>query len=167
MAVFQQKGQVPHTRWINLEGNDIMVECAILKEDTFGNLHYIEIPNLDDIDKRRLTKLLVDRNVNNFELWDLMGQKTLNNGVNALQYFHQLVKVITPEGNIMDPREGHIGVGKMVAGTSNVGINAGLVPSTTLTENKKNLPEDNVENTTPANKGKIESGSKVKNKTGK
>lgn len=124
MAVFQQKGQVPHTRWINLKGDDIMVECAILKEDNFGNLHYIEIPSMDDIDKRRLTKILMDRNVNNFELWDLMAQKTLNNGVNALQYFHQLVKVISPAGNIMDPREGHIGVGKIAMGDSNIGIEA-------------------------------------------
>lgn len=124
MAVFQKKGQVPHTRWINLKGDDIMIECAILKEDNFGNLHYIEIPNLDDIDKRRLTKILMDRNVNNFELWDLMGQKTLNNGVNALRYFHQVVKVISPEGTVMDPREGHVGIGKVAIGNSDIGVAA-------------------------------------------
>ena len=118
MAVIQHKGQAPHTRWINLKNDDILVECAVLKEDSFGNIHFIEIPNLDDIDKRRLVKILMDRNVEAFELWDLMAQKTLNNGINALEYFHQLVKVISPGGKIMNPRDGHIGVGTMAMGNN-------------------------------------------------
>jgi len=114
--VIARKGNIPHTEWIDLKGNGVLVECAILKEDDNGNKHYIEIPNLDDIDKRRLVSILNNRNVKNFELWDLMSQVTLNNGVNSLAYFHQLVKVITKQGVVMNPRDGHIGIGKVSIG---------------------------------------------------
>ena len=120
MTVRAEKGNIPHTEWIDLKGNNVLVECAILKEDANGNKHYIEIPNLDDIDKRRLVSILNNRNVNNFELWDLMSQVTLNNGVNSLAYFHQLVRVITSEGVVMNPRDGHIGVGKISVGDRDV-----------------------------------------------
>jgi hypothetical protein len=111
MTVRQHDGNIPHVKWIDLKGNNILVECAILKTDSLGNIYYIEIPNLDHIDKQRLSRLLRNRNAVNFELWDLCSQVTLNNGMNALEYFHQLVKVITPTGVIMNPKVGAIGVG--------------------------------------------------------
>ena len=113
MAISQQAGQVPHTKWLDLKDNGVMIECAILKEDSFGNIYYIEIPNLDHIDKTRLSRMLHSRNAKNFELWDLMSQVTLNNGINALEYFHQLVKMITPSCVIMNPRQGHVGTGRV------------------------------------------------------
>lgn len=117
MAIAQHKGNIPHIKWLDLKNNNILVECAILKEDGFGNIYYIEVPNLDNIDKQRLVRILTNRNSPNFELWDLMSQITLNNGMNALDYFHQLVKIITPTGVVMNPRVGAIGVG---AGTINL-----------------------------------------------
>ena len=144
MAVVQRKGQAPHTRWINLKGDDILSECAVLKEDSYGNIHFIEIPLLDDIDKNRLAGILRDRNILSFELWDIMAQKTLNNGVNALEYFHQLVKVMSPAGKVMNPREGQIGVGKMAV--SNIGAVAeGSVEQTAVASAEPEL--------TPAQKG--------------
>ena len=121
MTMIARKGQIPHTEWLDLKGNGVLVECAILKRDDRGNRHFITIPDLDDIDKRRLVSILNNRNVNNFELWDLMSQITLNNGVNALQYFHQLVKVATNDGVIMNPREGHVGIGKIPVGNARQG----------------------------------------------
>lgn len=56
-----------------------------------------------------MAKIVSNRNSTAFELWDLMSQVTLNNGVNALEYFHQLVEMITPTGKRMTPREGVIG----------------------------------------------------------
>ena len=113
MTVKQADGQLPHTKWIDLKSNGVLVECAVLKKDGFGNMYFIEIPPLDGIDKTRLARILSNRNAPNFELWDLMSQVTLNNGVNALEYFHQLVKIITPDGVIMNPRAGTIGTGKV------------------------------------------------------
>lgn len=112
MSVNQRPGNYPHIRWIDLKGNGVMTECAIIKEDGNGNIYFLEVPSLDKIDKGRIVKILTNRNANSFELWDLMSQMTLNNGVNALTYFHQLVKIITPAGVIMNPRGGTIGTGK-------------------------------------------------------
>ena len=110
-TVKQFDGNLPHIKWLDLKNNNILVECAILKEDSLGNIYYIEVPNLDRIDKERIARILTNRNANNFELWDLMSQITLNNGVNALHYFHQVVKIITPTGIVMNPRIGAVGVG--------------------------------------------------------
>lgn len=111
MAVRTAPGRYPHVQWIDLAGNGVMVECAIMKTDAHGNLYYIELPRLDRIDRNRMVKILMDRNAPNFELWDLMSQRSLNNGMNALEYFHQLVKVITADGVIMNPRAGTVGTG--------------------------------------------------------
>lgn len=100
----------PHVRWIELHGDNILHECAVMREDEQGNILFIEINNLDDVDKRRLVECLVTRNSDKMKLWEIMEQKTLGNGINALKYFHQLVKVITPGGKIIDPRQGVMGV---------------------------------------------------------
>lgn len=113
MTVRTHKGVQPHVEWIDLKGNGVMVECAVMKRDAFGNIYFVEIPSLDQIDKTRMARILTNRNANNFELWDLMSQITLNNGVNALVYFHQLVKIITPDGVIMNPRAGTVGTGRV------------------------------------------------------
>jgi hypothetical protein len=113
MSVNQRPGSYPHVRWLDLKANGVMIECAIMKEDPMGNIYYMEIGSMDGVDKSRLVKILTNRNAGSFELWDLMSQMTLNNGVNALTYFHQLVKIITPAGVIMNPRGGAVGTGKV------------------------------------------------------
>jgi hypothetical protein len=107
----------PHIAWIDLHKDGVLHECAILKQNGDGNILFFQVNSLDEIDRRRLAGILADRNASNFELWDLMAQKTLGNGVNALAYFHQLVKVLSPAGKIMDPKSGQIG--GIVAGQVN------------------------------------------------
>lgn len=113
MTIRTHKGTLPHVEWIDLKGNGVMVECCVMKRDAFGNIYFLELPSLDQIDKTRVARILMNRNAPNFELWDLMSQVTLNNGVNALAYFHQLVKIITPDGVIMNPRAGTVGSGRV------------------------------------------------------
>jgi len=99
-----------HVEWIELHEDGIMHECAILKKDTQGNKMFFPTNYLDEIDKQRLASILADRNAKTFELWDLMAQKTLGNGMNALLYFHQFAKLLTANGKILDPKTGQIGV---------------------------------------------------------
>lgn len=106
----QASREYPHIEWLELNGDGIMHECAVMKRDGAGNVLFIKTNDLDDIDRRRLAGILMDRNATNFELWDLMAQKTLGNGMNALAYFNQLVKVITANGKVLDPKSGQIGV---------------------------------------------------------
>jgi hypothetical protein len=103
--------EYPHVEWIELNGDGIMHECAIMKRDGQGNVLFFKTNDLDEIDKRRLAGILMDRNSKNFELWDLMANKTLGNGVNALIYFNQLVRQLTTNGKILDPRSGQMGTG--------------------------------------------------------
>jgi hypothetical protein len=98
-----------HLYWIDLNGDGILHECAVMRKDAAGNILYFKTNDLDEIDKKRLASILMDRNAGSFELYDLMAQKTLGNGCNALQYFHQLVKQLTPNGKILDPRSGQMG----------------------------------------------------------
>jgi hypothetical protein len=103
----------PHVEWLNLYNDGTVVECAVMKRDGLGNTHFIALKDLDLIDKRRLASILASRQATQFELWDLMSQVTLGNGVNALTYFHQYVKTRTSSGHIMTPTEGVMGAGQV------------------------------------------------------
>jgi hypothetical protein len=113
--------QHAHIEWLELNKDNMLHECAIMRRDERGNVFFFQVNQLDQIDQRRLAQLLADRNARQFELWDLMAQKTLGNGMNALAYFHQLVKVLTPSGRVMDPRSGVMGA--PVTGVVNRGPN--------------------------------------------
>lgn len=102
----------PHVEWLDLHNNGVLTECAIMKKDANGNIYHFQLATLDAVDKQRLRNILTSRNARNFPLWDLMQQVTLGNGVNALEYFHQLVKVLTPGGQIIDPIMGRMGAAR-------------------------------------------------------
>lgn len=103
------QGSHPHIKWVDLQDTGVLTEVAVMKKDNTGNLFYFEVASLDDIDKRRLAKIVSSRSAPQMELYDLMSGITLNNGCNALEYFHQLVKVRTPKGVIMKPQLGKVG----------------------------------------------------------
>lgn len=109
MAVNVIKGRYPHTGWVDLEGKGVLSEVAVVKNSGEG-LYYIKLQQLDAIDMQRLFRILTNRNSHLYQLWDLMSNVTLGNGANALEYFHQYVKVITPSGQIMNPQVGRIGM---------------------------------------------------------
>lgn len=111
--VASRKTTVPHIEWLDFKGDGMFTECAIMKRDRLDNTFFIRLDSMDKIDKDRLIKILRNRNAVNMELWDLMSGLTLNNGVNALTYFHQLVKVISAEGMIYSPHAGRIGGGRV------------------------------------------------------
>lgn len=110
MSVQTIKGKFPHVHWLDLNEDGTLVECAVLRQDQLNNIYYIQIDKLDSVDKGRLVKILSGRQVENLELWDAMSSVTLGNGMNALKYFHQLVKVITNSGTVMKPQLGKLGV---------------------------------------------------------
>ncbi len=111
MALRMYEGSLPHIHWIDLEANGMFVECAVMKKDRLGNVYFFPLKSLDTVDKGRLARIVKNRQARNFELWELMEQITLNNGVNALDYFHQLVEMITANGKRVRPQEGIIGTG--------------------------------------------------------
>jgi hypothetical protein len=103
--------RLPHVQWVDLEDNGVAVEVVVVKRDKYsGDLYFIRTDRLDPIDQNRLVKILERRDASRYELWDLLGNTTLGNGMNALEYFHQLVKVMTPSGVFLTPSSGTAGV---------------------------------------------------------
>lgn len=109
MAVQTHKGNYPHIEWIDLKNDGVLVECAIMKRDPNGNIYFFPLKFCDTVDKRRLFKIITNRNANMYELWDLMSNMTLGNGMNALEFFHQFVRVLTASGKIINPTLGTVG----------------------------------------------------------
>lgn len=101
----------PHIYWIELE-DGYLHECAVLRRSPDGSLIFIKINHLDAVDKQRLVEFVVSRQARTVELWDLMAQRTLRNGMNALEYFHQLAKILTINGKVMEIRTGVAGLVK-------------------------------------------------------
>lgn len=105
---------------IDLRRDGVSVEVTLLKavevdKDENGNplyeLWYIQNDQLDAIDQKRLLNILQkSARVKDFQpLYETMAQVTLGNGVNALDYFHQYVRVLYPSGAIMRPKLGRSG----------------------------------------------------------
>lgn len=114
MSLTIRPGHLPHIKWIDLHNNGVLIECAVMNEDALGNVSYVQVNQLDAVDRRRLLKIITSRTATQFALWDLLSNITLNNGVNALTYFHQLVRTISQNGIIATPRAGEIGTGMIV-----------------------------------------------------
>lgn len=109
------QGKYPHIEWLDLQSNGVASECAILKRDPDNNIYFFPLNSLDMIDKKRLLDIVTNRNAHMYELWDLMSQITMRNGVNALTYFNQLAKVLTPSGQIIDVDPSRRGLNTQVA----------------------------------------------------
>lgn len=106
----RSKGKYPHIEFLELE-KDVAKECAIIKEYSNGDIAFMDLSELDDIDKTRLLSIIRTEHASQFPLWKLMSNTTLGNGVNALEYFHQLTKVRLNNGRIVSTHSGLIGLG--------------------------------------------------------
>jgi hypothetical protein len=94
-------GSYKFLEWVDLENNGVVVECAILKRFPNGDIAFFPLSALDMIDKQRLRNILIHRSVSMYnELWSLLEQQTLGNGMNALLYFNQLAKIRTVNGQL-------------------------------------------------------------------
>jgi hypothetical protein len=95
---------LPHVAQIDLFGNGVVYEVIVMRHNKHnGDIYFIRTDYLDDIDRNRVVKILSKRDASRYEAWDLFSQVTLLNGMNALEYFHQFVKVRTRSGEIMAP----------------------------------------------------------------
>lgn len=80
----------------------LLKEIAVVMETQDGTLFGIEIDKLHPIDKSRLKKVITSVHADKYPLWELLSQGRLNNGLNALDFFHQnYVKVKRPRGAII------------------------------------------------------------------
>jgi len=107
MAIKQEKIQkhpttLKHVYLMDWNDDGILKEVAIVLEARDGTIYGIEIDRLHNIDKSRLKKFLVSVHADKYPLWELLSQGKLNNGSNALDFFHMnYVKVKRPRGAIV------------------------------------------------------------------
>lgn len=107
---FAWSPNMPHIAWADIHSNGVLTEIAVMGVDNrSGDLYFIPIVALDTIDRERLLKIISKRDAGRYELWDLMSSTTLKNGINALEYFNQLVKVRSVSGQIFTPNAGRVG----------------------------------------------------------
>lgn len=89
-----------HVQYLDLFGNGLLEEVVVIKEESNGDKHFIQTKILDEIDLARLRQILDKRDSSHYAMWDLMSQTMLRNGMNALEYFHQLTRIKTAAGPI-------------------------------------------------------------------
>lgn len=106
-----EQKQYRHYVSMDLYGNGIAHNVLLVKEDEEnGDVYFIRESDLDEVDKARMRQILTKRHANTMPLWEVMAQVTLKNGKNALEYFHQLVKVRTSSGQIINPSAARRGI---------------------------------------------------------
>lgn len=110
-----------HVYLVDINDDGQLREVAVLKEDpASGSLIYIDIVLLDNVDKGRLKKIVMSVHADKYQLWELMAQERLPNGYNALDYFHQMVRIKNAPGYVNTSMGGGLaGVrfeGKSIAG---------------------------------------------------
>ena len=90
---------LPHIFLCDIDDSGLLKEVAVVKKLKDGSIFYIDIDPLHQIDKARLKKIVSSQHADKYELWDLMSQSRLSNGMNALDFFHSnYVKVKRPKG---------------------------------------------------------------------
>ena len=92
-----------HIFYFDVEGDGRLREVALVKaaktaDGSIQSVYYVDIALLDAVDKGRLKGLVTGTHADKYELWDLMSQTRINNGKNALDYFHQLVRTVHGPG---------------------------------------------------------------------
>lgn len=107
---FEWSQQFPHIAAVDL-GQGMAHDIAVMAIDNRnGDLYFIRLDHLDSIDIKRLRQIILSRDSARYPLWDLMSQKTLPNGMNALEFFQQFVKGRSVSGQIFRPGEGARGI---------------------------------------------------------
>jgi len=94
-----------HVFHFDIAGDNKFREVAVVKmaktaDGTIQSVYYIDVGLCDQVDKGRMKTIVTSVHADKYELWDLLSQTTLNNGKNALDYFHQLVKVVHGPGAV-------------------------------------------------------------------
>lgn len=91
-----------HVFRIDWDDNGILEEVVVVKECADGTIFGIPVKNLHPIDMERLRKVIVSVHSDKYEMWDLLSQGRLSNGMNSLDFFHEnYVKQKRPRGSIM------------------------------------------------------------------
>jgi hypothetical protein len=92
MAVQQEINLIPtslrHIFMCDIDDSGLLKEIALVKKFNDGSIYYIEVEGLHAIDKSRIKKIVSGPHADKYQLWQLMADAKLSNGMNALDFFH-------------------------------------------------------------------------------
>jgi hypothetical protein len=127
----RQRATLNHIEYIDVNGDGILEEVAVVKrEEDTGTIHYVDIAPLDLIDKARLKRIVTSQHADKYPLWELMSQTKLENGMNALDFFHlNLVKVKRGAGTTSTQFGGGLTATKALPAQGMPGTEFGLNPA--------------------------------------
>lgn len=92
------KNYEKHIDLMELDESGIKREVAVLKRWKDGSVSYIQVDTLDKYDVGRIRSAIEGPLGDKYELHEILALTKLNNGMNALDFFHQLAKVKRPDG---------------------------------------------------------------------
>lgn len=104
-----QASKFSHVYWADIKGNGLIEEVVVIAHAPNGTVWFVPVNSLDHIDRARMFRLINDRTSTMLPLYEIMSHTRLNNGVNALEYFHQITKMMTPGGVITRVNSGYLG----------------------------------------------------------
>jgi hypothetical protein len=81
-----------HVELMDVDGTGVLKEVVVMKRWDNGSVSYIETALLDTTDKARLKGIITNQHSDKYEAWELCEMTTLSNGMNALDYFHQVTR---------------------------------------------------------------------------
>lgn len=91
-----------HVFLIDWNDDGMLREVAVVMETDDGTIFGVMVDQLHPIDKARLKKVITSVHADKYPLWELLSQGRLNNGMNALDFFHaNYVKVKRPRGAVI------------------------------------------------------------------
>ena len=101
-AIEKKPTNLRHVYLIDWNDDGLLKEIAVVLEAKDGTIFGIDVEKLHPIDKKRLKKIITSQHADKYPLWELMSQGRLNNGMNALDFFHtNYVKIKRPRGAIL------------------------------------------------------------------
>lgn len=89
-----------HVFYVDINDDGQLREVFVVKKWEDGSLSYIDISSLDVIDKGRLKKVVMSHHADKYQGWELLDMERLSNGLNGLDYFHQVTKLKRMPGSI-------------------------------------------------------------------
>ena len=88
-----------HVFLADVDDTGFMKQILVLKKFEDGTIYYVDIDSLQPIDKARIKKIISLPHASNYSCWELFIQNRLENGINALMFFHQnCMKIKRPKG---------------------------------------------------------------------
>lgn len=104
-----QASRYNHVYWCDVKGQGLIQEVVVVAHNPNGTVWFIPVESLDYIDRARMFRLINDRTSTMLPLYEIMSHSRLNNGINALEYFQQLVKMMAPNGTVVRANAGLMG----------------------------------------------------------